>query len=240
MNPRMDKKPFKNSKKTKGARKGFKHVGFVALVILIALIIFAAYGQGGGLKEISTSQAVKEANSGQYSKVVKSGNEIKITKKGDKQATLKSYIDQNATLKESGFDVAKFDVTNTAQTGGGSLWGGLLVSILPILLIGGMLYFMLRSAQGQGNQAMSFGKSRARLYGNEKDKVTFKDIAGQGEAKQDLEEVVEFLKFPKKFSSVGARIPKGVLLVGPPGTGKTMLARAVSGDANVPLFSISV
>ncbi|HSD56136.1 MAG TPA: ATP-dependent zinc metalloprotease FtsH, partial [Candidatus Saccharimonadales bacterium] len=93
--------------------------------------------------------------------------------------------------------------------------------------------------QGQGNQALSFGKSRARLYGNEKDKVTFTDIAGSDEAKQDLEEVVEFLKYPKKFASVGARIPKGVLLVGPPGTGKTMLARAVAGEANVPFFSIS-
>ena len=107
------------------------------------------------------------------------------------------------------------------------------------MLIGGLLYFMMRSAQGQGNQALSFGKSRARLYGNEKDKMAFADVAGQAEAKQDLEEVVEFLKFPKKFQGVGARIPKGVLLVGPPGTGKTMLSRAVAGEANVPFFSIS-
>src|SRR5882762_2287636 len=113
------------------------------------------------------------------------------------------------------------------------------LSILPVIIISAVLYIMLRSAQGQGNQALSFGKSRARLYGNEKDKATFKDIAGSDEAKQDLEEVVEFLKFPKKFAAMGARIPKGVLLVGPPGTGKTLLSRAVAGEANVPFFSIS-
>jgi cell division protease FtsH len=113
------------------------------------------------------------------------------------------------------------------------------LSLLPIIVISAILFYMMRSAQGQGNQALSFGKSRARLYGNEKEKVTFSDVAGNQEVKQDLEEVVEFLKFPKKFEGVGAKIPKGVLLVGPPGTGKTMLARAVAGEANTPFFSIS-
>ena len=97
---------------------------------------------------------------------------------------------------------------------------------------------MFRQAQGQNNQAMGFGKSKARLYGNEKSKVTFSEIAGNDAAKQDLVEVVDFLKHPKKFEEVGAKIPKGVLLVGPPGTGKTMLARAVAGEADVPFFSI--
>jgi cell division protease FtsH len=236
----MDKKPFSHNKKTgKPARKGVKHAGFVALIILFSLVVFAAYGQPSSLKEVSTNQAVRDANSGQYSKVEKKGNELTITKKGDSKPSLKSTIDPNSTLKDEGFNTSKFDVKYASESSSGSLWGTLLVSLLPILLIGGMLYFMLKSAQGQGNQALSFGKSRARLYGNEKDKVTFSDIAGSGEAKQDLEEVVEFLKFPKKFSSVGARIPKGVLLVGPPGTGKTMLARAVAGEANVPFFSIS-
>ena len=236
----MDKKSFSNkSKNTKASRKGFKNVGFVALVILLAMIIFAAYGQPSGLKEITETAAISQANRGEYAKITKNGNELKITKRGDSQPTLKSYTDPKSSLKDSGFNTSKFELSNKPEASGGSVWSGLLISVLPVLMIGGLLFFMMRSAQGQGNQAMSFGKSRARLYGNEKDKVTFKEIAGSDEAKQDLEEVVEFLKFPKKFSSVGARIPKGVLLVGPPGTGKTMLARAVAGEANVPFFSIS-
>lgn len=236
----MDKKPFPNKNKGgKPGRRGFKNVGFLALILLFAMVLIAAYGQPGSLKEISTTQALREANAGKYSKIEKKGNELTITKKGDKEPSLKSTIDPNATLKEAGFNTSKFEEKYALEAGSGGIWGTLLISLLPILLIGGMLYFMLKSAQGQGNQALSFGKSRARLYGNEKDKVTFAEVAGQAEAKQDLEEVVEFLKFPKKYAGVGARIPKGVLLVGPPGTGKTMLARAVAGEANVPFFSIS-
>lgn len=122
----------------------------------------------------------------------------------------------------------------------GNAFFGLLISLLfPILLIGVFLWFMFRQAQGSNNQAMSFGKSKARMFLGNKTVVTFSDVAGVDEAKSELQEVVEFLKYPEKFNSLGARIPSGVLLVGPPGTGKTLLARAVAGEAGVPFFSIS-
>lgn len=216
-----------------------KNAGFIALIILIGLIVFAASGQSSSLKNIPLTQAISDANAGQYSKIVVNGNELDITPVGQNHATIKTYTDPNASLKDEGLNYSKVQLSYKPSSSGSSIWITLASTVVPVILIGGLLFFMLRSAQGQGNQALSFGKSRARLYGNEKDKVTFTDVAGSDEAKQDLEEVVEFLKFPKKFGQMGARIPKGVLLVGPPGTGKTMLARAVAGEANVPFFSIS-
>jgi cell division protease FtsH len=216
-----------------------KNAGFVALLILFGLIIFAAYNQPSTLKSIPATTAIKDNNSGKYNSITVTGNQLDITPKGQDHATLRTYVDGNASLQEQGFDTKKVAVTYKPEASGNSGWISLAESVIPVVIIAAILYFMLKSAQGQGNQALSFGKSKARLYGNEKDKVNFGDIAGSDEAKQDLTEVVEFLKFPKKFAGMGARIPKGVLLVGPPGTGKTLLSRAVAGEANVPFFSIS-
>lgn len=237
---KMDKQSLRPNRKPGNTnRKGMKNAGFIALMVLFALIIFSALSQSPKLEKIPITTAVQQANGGQYQNITITGNELDITKKGQKTATIKSYLEPNASLKDQGFDLTKVQVTGTPQSSGSSAWLNLATTIIPIVVIAGVLYFMLRSAQGQGNQALSFGKSKARLYGNEKDKLMFTDIAGSDEAKQDLAEVVEFLKFPKKFVNVGARIPKGVLLIGPPGTGKTMLSRAVAGEANVPFFSIS-
>lgn len=234
----MDKKSFRNQPGGPNKRKGFKNIGFIALIILFGMIIFAAYGQPNDLEEIPFSQAVREANEGAYERIHVKGTTLEITKEGEEEPSLVSRTQPDVSLREEGVDYSKVEVQHE-DSGSGSTWASIGINLLPVVIISLVLFFMLRSAQGQGNQALSFGKSRARLYGNEKEKVTFTNIAGSDEAKQDLEEVVEFLKFPKKFESVGARIPKGVLLVGPPGTGKTMLARAVAGEANAPFFSIS-
>ena len=236
----MDTKPPRTSGKRPNGKRTGKNIGFIALIILIVLIIASALSQPSSLKEIPISQAIGDANAGKYSQITVSGQQLTITEKGKKDPTFKAYMEEGATTKDEGINRDKVKIIAKATTSTGSTIANIaLTTVLPVILIGGLLFWMMRSAQGQGNQAMSFGKSRARLYGNEKDKVNFKSIAGQAEAKQDLEEVVEFLKFPKKFSALGAKIPKGVLLVGPPGTGKTLLARAVAGEAGVPFFSIS-
>src|SRR2546421_531553 len=181
-------KPFRPNNRGGNGKRSYKSFGFLAIIIIFVLIILAMYGQSGGLKTIPLTQAVAENNQGDYGKLEVSGNQVDITKRGQKDASFKTYKDPNASLKEEGFNTSKTQVFYKAQSSTGSTIENLLIGLVPVIVISIVLYIMLRSAQGQGNQALSFGKSRARLYGNEKDKITFTDIAGSDEAKQDLEE----------------------------------------------------
>jgi cell division protease FtsH len=226
-------------------------------VLLVVLAVFGlallwTYMLGGSEAPPYTySQLLTDAGAGKVQEITMDGDRLTVKLQGEEQTVtaIAPPGSQGTEVYDQICSAAGHETTATCAeeikfnpvepSAAGSIITLLITALLPVLLIGAFIFFMMRQAQGTNNQAMSFGKSRARMFLGNKTVVTFNDVAGVDEAKQELTEVVEFLKYPEKFNSLGARIPRGVLLVGPPGTGKTLLARAVAGEAGVPFFSIS-
>ncbi len=214
-------------------------------VAIIAMLLYNFGSQTNSQDVLSINQVAEEIKKGTVSKIVEDDSYLVVTFQDGTQK--KSAKDPNSTLVEQ---LLQLGVT-TEQLSASALtidiklpsaWMGILTAagyILPVLLLGGAFFFIFRQAQGSNSAALSFGKSRARIFSGNQPTVTFEDVAGEDEAKNELMEVVEFLREPQKFIALGARIPKGVLLVGSPGTGKTLMAKAVSGEAGVPFFSLS-
>jgi cell division protease FtsH len=215
-----------------------KTVVFWLVIVLCAVLLWQVVTTSkGGVKEadVSFSQFMSDVDQGKVKDVTLTGSEVKgkLADGGAFHTTAPAnYPDMFKALRDKGVNITIRDQQSNS-------WPSWLLQMSPLILIGALWFIMIRQMQTGGNKALSFGKSRARLLSMQQKKVTFKDVAGVDEAKEELREIIEFLREAQKFQKLGGRIPKGVLLVGPPGTGKTLLARAVAGEANVPFFSIS-
>ena len=223
-------------------------VTFLLIVAAVAMIVMAFQRDSGTSEMLTINEVARDIRAGLIGRVIiEDGDSLRVVYTEGEEDGVESYKESDSTLVEQllalGVTAEQLSPDNVMiEVKPPSQWAGILsgaLYILPIVFMAGILWFIFRQAQGSNNAAMSFGKSRARMFSGEHPTVTFQDVAGVEESKQELAEVVEFLKEPQKFIQLGARIPKGVLLVGPPGTGKTLLAKAVSGEAGVPFFSIS-
>lgn len=219
--------------------------GFVWMILIIAAIaVWVTFVQGGySGSSLTTQQLAADIKAGKVEQLVMTSgsDEVQVHYFGTQEVRtlrLPTNVDIFELLQTYGIDPQTVNITTKRASQWGN-WFGTLTFLLPTLFLIGVIIFMMRQAQGTNNQALSFGKSRARVFTSNRPTVTFDDVAGVDEAKEELREIVEFLKYPEKFAALGARIPRGVLLVGPPGTGKTLLSRAVAGEAGVPFFSIS-
>jgi cell division protease FtsH len=224
-------------------------VYFLIFVAIIAMVYMSVRQDSATQQPLTINEVARDIELGKVSRIVVGNDDSLqvIYGTGNDAVERESHKEPNATLVDQlislGVTPAQLSPDSVkVEVKPPSSWAGILTSalyILPIIFMAGVLWFIFRQAQGSNNAAMSFGKSRARMFSGDHPTVTFDDVAGVEEAKEELAEVVEFLREPQKFIQLGARIPKGVLLVGPPGTGKTLMAKAVSGEAGVPFFSIS-